>query len=326
MFTSTLRDFIALGVEQYKLDPSKVLTFMGFGLRLLREHNVDVNDLPEEFEPRRLAIVAELKKLIALKPGLKGHLECILVDEIQDCLADEIELFCFLGKNVFFVGDNRQRIYKGDEVIGLAASKVSETIQLKFHYRNGRKICKAADVVGKTSGELPISPDSNYDETKAPSSVHFLHCDDEEEIVQTLEDQVVSQLKAYPDERIAIACPRGQDVGALRTRLESSAIRDSLIPEKDGLRLAEERRVFLCKTHSLKGTEFRAVNLVHMEGMSKLGDAQKRISYTAFTRAKTVLAVYWKGKLPPHLQAVRAAFEDSASKVDLDGLFGGGDE
>jgi ATP-dependent exoDNAse (exonuclease V) alpha subunit len=63
-----------------------------------------------------------------------------------------------------------------------------------------------------------------------------------------------------------------------------------------------------------------------MEGMSKLGNMQKRISYTAITRAKTALRFYWEGKLPSHLQQARAAFESGAAKVDLDKLFVEGDE
>lgn len=327
VFTSTLRDFIAMGSGQYKLDDSKIQTVMSFGLRLLRENGIDTDSLPDDFENRRLAIVEHLQALIQAKPGLKGYLECILVDEIQDCLAEEIELFCFFAKNVFFVGDSRQRIYKGSEVMSFAKSKVDDTIILKFHYRNGRKICQAADIVGKTSGEPPILPSSNYEEAKAPSSVEFVHCDDDSQMYGCLEAKVKSQLNAYPGEKVAVSCPRGEDVAKVRAYLESSALAAALIPEKEGLRGAsDERRVFLCKSHSLKGTEFRAVNLVHMQGMSKMGDSQKRISYTAITRAKTVLAIYWMGKLPPHLQSVKAAFEPHNDKVDLEALFGGGDE
>jgi superfamily I DNA and RNA helicase len=128
IFTRSLRDFVAIGSEKYELDPGKILTVMKFFQRLLEEHGYDTGSLPEDFENRRLAVASELGKILDAKPGLAKHLECVLVDEIQDCLPQEVEIFLRVAKNVFFVGDLRQKVYRTQDVRPSSLS-VEETWQ-----------------------------------------------------------------------------------------------------------------------------------------------------------------------------------------------------
>ncbi|MCU1278387.1 MAG: helicase, partial [bacterium] len=153
MFTRSLREFVTLGAEHYRVSGSKIMTIMKWAQTLLREHGVPIDDLPDEFEKLRLEVANRLKALIDRRPALERHLECILVDEVQDCLSEEIELFFRCARNVFFVGDDRQRIYRVDGIIEDISKRV-DTRRLIHHYRNGREICKVADAIGKTSGEL----------------------------------------------------------------------------------------------------------------------------------------------------------------------------
>jgi hypothetical protein len=70
--------------------------------------------------------------------------------------------------------------------------------------------------------------------------------------------------------------------------------------------------------------EFRAVHLAMMENVSKLGPNQRRITYTAITRAKTSLGIYFSGRIPPYLEEGRAAIEPPPRKPSLSELLPGG--
>jgi hypothetical protein len=61
-----------------------------------------------------------------------------------------------------------------------------------------------------------------------------------------------------------------------------------------------------------------------MEWVKKFQDRQKRMSYTAVTRAKTSLSIYWTGNLPPHLEQARAAVSPRpAAPPNINALFPG---
>jgi superfamily I DNA and RNA helicase len=81
--------------------------------------------------------------------------------------------------------------------------------------------------------------------------------------------------------------------------------------------------VCICSLHAAKGLEFRTVHLVGADGFPVFRDRQKRMSYTAITRAKTSLDLYSVDPLPGYLaQAIYDANPDPGPP-DLDAVFGG---
>jgi hypothetical protein len=58
-----------------------------------------------------------------------------------------------------------------------------------------------------------------------------------------------------------------------------------------------------------------------MQFLSRLGENQKRIAFTAITRAKTTVSIYHAGSIPGYLEQARAAIEPPKPKTPLADLF-----
>lgn len=306
MFTRSLREFVVRGSVHYSFAEDKVKTIMRWGQDLVREHGGDVPDESMSFEESRLALAKEVKAIFARKPGLRHHLDCILVDEVQDCLPEEIELFFVAAKNVFLVGDDRQQIYAKTGSIDALKGRVVRK-ELTKHYRNGEAICRVADVIGQNFGEQPLLGSCNYNELKAKSDVVFEACKDEAEMFRKLGARLTQQLKAYPDELLGVACPRNVDVAKVRAALESlPQIASHLLPDGEFSNSAEpDQRIYISTMHAAKGLEFRAFHLLFVENLSRMGSVQKRLAFTSVTRAKTTLSVYHVAPLPGYIEQAR---------------------
>ena len=82
-----------------------------------------------------------------------------------------------------------------------------------------------------------------------------------------------------------------------------------------------DKRVIVTTLHSAKGLEFRALHLLGMDKVNKFRGAQKRMSYTGVTRAKTSLAIFHEGNLPGYLERGLAAVEPEEAPPSLNDLF-----
>ncbi len=325
IFTRSLRDFITRGSGNYNIDPRKIKTIMAWGLGLLREHDGPIDDLPKGFEAQRSELAKRLKTVLDMRPALEHSVECILVDEIQDCLPEEIELFFRLAKNVFFVGDSRQRIYRvGNILSDLCARPDITTQRLTHHYRTGHEICKVADIVGKTSGEEPIFPTCNYDESKqGKSKADFFPLASFDEQAAKIIMHLSLQLKTYPGELLGVACPLNEDVERLRTAIEASPIAQYLMGPDDLAQTDSERCIYVDTLHDFKGLEFRALHLASMQNIHKLREQQKKLTFTGITRAKTTLHVYHIGNIPGYLEQARSVVKPVVTPPPIKSLFPG---
>jgi superfamily I DNA/RNA helicase len=157
VFNRTLCEFLRSGGGSYKFDPRKVVTAAQFFQSLLAELGIHVARDNQTFAEFRTALVAELTEQIKNGRIPKIH-DAILLDEAQDYLPDEIEVFNRLTRDLFVVADSRQKIYDGADSLPVLETKVLSVIELKYHYRNGIQICRLADQVGTrmTGGYDPI--------------------------------------------------------------------------------------------------------------------------------------------------------------------------
>jgi superfamily I DNA/RNA helicase len=71
----------------------------------------------------------------------------------------------------------------------------------------------------------------------------------------------------------------------------------------------------------IKGLEFRTIHLALMQYIHRMGENQKRIAYTAITRAKTTVSLYFTGKIPGYLEQAQVAVEPPKPKPPLEDLF-----
>jgi hypothetical protein len=106
--------------------------------------------------------------------------------------------------------------------------------QLKYHYRNGQRICHIADELAKPWGGFePLRPTCNYDEKRLPSSVSVETCADLSAQVAHTITNLERQIKAYPDEYLGVLCPSRVGLKTvsklmLESRIGSQCIEPSL--------------------------------------------------------------------------------------------------
>jgi superfamily I DNA/RNA helicase len=319
MFNEPLHDFVVRGAVHYDVPSDKIRKMLSWEIRLLRENGIPFDDLPEEdLDQRRKAIAERILELLDTNCALEGHLDCLLVDEVQDCLLEEVEVFFRCARNVCFAGDNRQRIFTSASVIP-ELQKRMRTIELKTHHRIGHDICRVADVVGKNAGFPDILDTCNY---KGPESkVLFFSCADDEEQLRKIIDMVSVQLTAYPGELLAVVGARKADRDFLRARLEASKVGRYLLPHRKSGSDDPEQRIYVAHLTEIKGLEFRTIHLALMQNLHKLGENQKRIAYTAMTRGKTTLSIYFQGKIPGYLEQAQVAIEPPKPRPPLADLF-----
>ncbi len=319
MFNDPLHDFVVRGGVHYDVPSAKIRKLLSWEIVLLRENDVPFDDIPDEdLQERRKMLAERVLELLDSNPKLEGHVQCLLVDEVQDCLPEEIEVIFRCAKNVCLAGDNRQRIFSPHNVIA-DLQKRMKVIELKTHYRIGHEICQVADVVGSAAGLSSIEDNCNYKDAEA--KVHFVKCSDDEEQVNRIIATLKIQLTAYPDELLAVAAPRIADRDFLRARLESSELSHLILPHRKSASDDPNQRIYIAHLREIKGLEFRVIHLGLMQHLRKLGVNQKRIAYTAITRAKTTVSIYFTGKVPGYLEQAQVAIEPPKPKPALEDLF-----
>lgn len=322
-FTSMLKQFLLAGGSTVAgFNPNRVKTIMAWQDDVLRKNGVQV-DRNLGFAAKRLRLADELKQLYDAKPLLEKTIDCILVDEVQDCTAEEIALFRRAAKHVFFVGDARQQVYQERGLLEDLKKQVTP-VELTLHYRNGQKICEAADEVAEQMGEKRTAGACNYIERLAPSSVSFFACKDADEQFDVMCARLKKELAAYPDELLGVIVPLRDDVADLVARFEASELADSIAKEEEPFDpFRPDARIIVTTVHSAKGLEFRTVHVPNAQTIGRHTSREMHVSYTAITRAKTTLSILSTGPLPMHLEPVRNLFAPPPAQVDLSALFTG---
>ncbi|MBX9771895.1 MAG: AAA family ATPase, partial [Candidatus Obscuribacterales bacterium] len=172
VFTRALREFISGGSQKYEFDNAKVKTINGWMMEFLSSEKVKF-DLQNDFPKDRALLIRLCKEHIERKK-YKGVYNAIIVDEGQDCLPDEIQLFHKLADTLLVATDDRQRLYGGAAAMNAWFDVIPEKQRypLSYHYRNGKKICQVADAITPVEDSFKLLPFCKYDEVKNPSKVN----------------------------------------------------------------------------------------------------------------------------------------------------------
>lgn len=298
-----LREFLVMGADQYTFPPERIQTYVSWARSLLESNGIEV-DSEGDFDDVRDAILQELKSL-SMRGNLEDRFDCILLDEAQDYSADEIEVISSFADRVFAVGDERQRIYSQNGGLDALKAFCDDVKSLPHHYRNGLEICKVADGIRNHNGtDLSLEINCNYVESDNPSTVEdFSGLSLEQQIAKCI-DSVRDQLRAYPLGLIGVLCPRNADVTEVARVFGLSDIDGDTQVQNSTLgyhSFEPEKRIVITTIHGAKGLEFRALHLLAMDKVSRF-KAQKNMSFTAVSRAKTSLAIYSERALPGYIQ------------------------
>ncbi len=319
VFNRLLRDFLEAGRANYPFRPDRIVTCVGWFSRLLREHGLPVPDV-QDFSDLRRELAVQVKS--ALDDGTIPRVaQVVLLDEAQDYLPEEIELFTRLGTHLFAVADSHQRIYEDHDVVATLEGLADRSIELPYHYRNGRKICQFADSIGASMpNHTPLLPMSQYQEAPLPSTVDGHDSAQQAELIL---ERLRVQVRAYPGEMLGVLCPRNSEAVAMAEFLSSSELSDRCVRRgrDDGYEALSEDSICIATIHAAKGLEFRAVHLAGMEHIAKHRGRQKRLTYVGATRAKTALNVYYSRRVPGYVEEALAATKPPPEPPDLSDLF-----
>lgn len=327
VFTRTLREFIASGASRYLFPPGKVQTYVGWAHRILSEHGAEVPD-SHNFEEERRNILAALIRLVEQEKITDEYYDSILLDEAHDYMEEEIQVIRAFSRNLFSVVDSRQQIYRRDPRAIEHLRSFSKTIELRFHYRNGVKICKLADQVMKGRAiHAPMEPSSHYPEAAKPSSVEYYECREGiEQQCKIVVSKLETQLHAYPRELIGIICPRHEELEAIRSFLERSPL-SKLCVYQDAKRgyapFDDDHPICIATVHGSKGLEFTALHMLACETF-RIGfyNTNRSMTFTAITRAKTSLSIYYSGDIYGYLQKALAVLNPRPDLPNISEAFG----
>jgi len=299
VFTKTLQQFIAHGSSAYQLPSNVVTTLRKWQMDFLHEHGVDL-PATAKFDDQRKVMAEEILNLISRKK-ISNVYNALFLDEAQDYLPQEIEIFDKLGKEITAAVDIHQKIYSTQDCMNKIRGIVDKEHPLRFHYRVGHSICKLADRIKKNITDyVPLLPTCNYNEAARPSSVEAVPlCASLEEQVDKILNKLRVQLKAYPDELLAVLCPRNDDLDRIWEIIVDSDLGSLAMKQGGGDHSAydEGKMIHVGNVHSAKGVEFRAVHLACCESLKDFRRYHRNITYTAITRAKTSLSLYRSGEI-----------------------------
>jgi superfamily I DNA/RNA helicase len=324
VFSRTLQEFIVSGARGYAFPAEKIQTSRRWAQQLLFQYGVFTSP-PQGFEEQRLYFLELVTDLVDTRK-LSHIYDGILLDEAQDYLPEEIEMFSRLARVLFVVADPRQKIYATPDPIQTVRTLAhGKEHALEYHYRCGRNVCKVADAFGKdSSGYHQLLPTSHYDEAAKPSSVEHFRCRDIVEQTRRIIEKLSVQLKAYPDDELfGVLCPRVEDVDTIWRIIADSPLGDVAILQKGGEHAAfdPERPIVVGTFHSAKGVEFRGLHLAGCDALKRFR-LQRNISYMAVTRCKTTLSIYYSNELPGYFEKALGAVDPVPSLPKIKDVFG----
>jgi len=191
VFTRALKEFLA-ACPNPSVPSTKLKTLSGWLMETINTFNGQVS-VSDDFDTSRDENVATLEALLDQRDA-GALIDTLLLDEVQDFSEREVNLFRRVSREIYAVGDPRQRIYK--ERGGLAAIRsFCQELPLTNHFRNGQAICKIADHVGgRWDNYVPMLPTSMYKESEMPSSCESARYDDLDAQIEAIKGAIPLQL------------------------------------------------------------------------------------------------------------------------------------
>lgn len=304
-FTRTLTEFLRSGPNVGRADqikPDEITTFMGWGLRFLRDHGRAWDDPVGSFDQKRTDLIAEIAAVVEQRQ--LGHLyDVVIIDEVQDFHDAELQLLRRLTEHVNAAGDARQSIWARNEGLQAMAGFVSQTVELQKHYRIGRRICDYADrILPPKAGDPAMIEGCNYDEQARPSSVITVPCATENAQYAACLAALKQQIRYITDEPILVMSARkdGRDGFWEALQADGQLTGRAMIQHQDNYQpFGPDSLIRVMTIASAKGSEARAVHILNAQ---ELDSGRRELAFTAVTRAKTEVALYHCGPLPGHLQ------------------------
>lgn len=311
VFTSSLRDFVRIGSEQYNLPAENVCTGMQLFRNILEEYGVPFEPTGA-FEDDRNMLAGKVRALL-VERNVGPIYEALLIDEAQDYSDTELYIFRSLTERLVIACDSRQSIYRVTQSEGLIEELTDHnSVALKYHYRSGYRICRVADGLLMDKITYPeISSTSKYKEKEKPSSIDPNECDSFQDQVSAIIAKLFNEVGLYPGERLGVLFPKSVQVAEFQNALSVADTNNIL-----------SNYVYCLTLHASKGWEFTSVHIGGCESISKMGAVQKRLLYTGILRGRTSVNLYYTGSMPGYVGSALRVQSPPAAEPEFASLFG----
>lgn len=217
----------------------------------------------------------------------------VIIDEAQDYSPFQLYFLkrLFPRARMTALGDLNQAIYAHASVLQqsttlseLYGEEESELITLVQSYRSTKEIVEfTRAMIPGGEAIVPFNRDGDQPEVQTVHDVQELH----DEIIQQ-----ISSLKSEGYENIAVICKTAAESLNAYEAL-SSDIQVKLIKKTT---LSFERGVHIIPAYLAKGVEFDAVLIYDGSNTKYTREAERKLFYTACTRAMHLLHIYSQGK------------------------------
>jgi superfamily I DNA/RNA helicase len=317
-FTRSLTEFVKTGCHDgqgREIFPTSLVTTLEAWQRHL--YKIHQEPLP----PDNGQQLTEWKKQLAtgshsfVRQRRLPKYDALFVDEAQDLLKEEVALIAQWSPVVFFVGDDRQRIYESVEGLPTIRSSIPrlQTKALPFHYRMAPEICEVADRILLPESGNSLMSTQHYSGPK-PATVTIADRGlTKEEQLARVTARLKEQIRVYGDfirqgDRIGVVVARRSDRELVFNHLEADATlngKSKIIRARDDAEddydpsFAPDAPICILTVKGCKGLEFRAVHWLFADELSHFHDDEHY--YTVVTRAKTSLDIYYTIVLPQTL-------------------------
>lgn len=312
-FTRALAEFLRTGcldANGAELFPPSLVNTIESWIREI--YHSEKADIPSQGDFAERKILLARGALDLVTRARRPKLDVLFVDEVQDLIPEEVELLAARADKLFFVGDDRQKIYDGED--GLEAVRslnpAPEEQKLSFHYRLAPEICSMADRILSTGTGHTLLETSHYDGPR-PARIQP-HQNDRSGLFTQLVQSLKTQLRAYGDriaegDRLGVVVPRRDDRDDIADLLEAEpdlAGRWQIVRARTGEAtdrdynpaLDVNRPILIMTEQACKGLEFRALHWMFVDDLAQHRNDERY--YTIVTRAKTSLDIYHIGDLP----------------------------
>lgn len=320
-FTGLLQNFIRTGAHLYSFPENRIITQRKLLEQVLGDHGcLPQRKAGESYGERDKALKSAMDKM--MKSGAGRHAFPVLfIDEAQDYSDVDLEIFRYLAKNLSCAADMRQGIY-GAGSAGtpwLEGHAWDASIKLQFHYRIAPAILEVADKImaGKFNHEPMLETHQYKGDPGTVDVVAGIGLTDQ---IKTAIQKIIKQLAVYPGQIIGILVPHREDVEKVVQQLHNFPGLAGKTTNAMSRDFDPTLPVWVSTVHSSKGLEFRCVHVVAADQFAEFREHERRVAFTAVTRAKTSLTIYHDQ--PLHAFFASALAKPNAEKITVKQLFG----
>lgn len=319
--TGLLQNFIRTGAHLYTFPENRIITQRRLLEQVLGDHACLPKRTPgESYEERDKALKSAMCEMMKTGAG-RNAFPVLFIDEAQDYSDVDLGIFEYLAKNLSCAADLRQGIYGAgsDGTPWLEGHAWDASITLQFHYRVAPTILEVADKI--MAGKFKHEPMLETHQYKGdPGTVDVVAGIGLTDQIKTAIPKIIKQLAVYPGQVIGVLVPRRADVEKVVQQLLNAPGLAGQTTNGMSRDFDPTLPVWVSTVHSSKGLEFRCVHVVAADQFAEFREHERRVAFTAVTRAKTALTIYHDQ--PLHAFFASALAKPNAEKITVKQLFG----